>query len=212
MINDQVIIFDDIIPKHYQDNLESLFFGNFPFNFGPNYNSTSQFSNPLKFSNEKIYEQFQLVNVMVENGEIINNGKYFYFFLTPLIITLSKLGLMFKRENLIRVKSNLQTKAYENVTNKFNIPHIDQNINPSNLLIILYYINDTDGDTYIFNKKHQKTDIPEEINYDILSIKEKISPKKGRVGVFSGENYHAGIHPQNNMFRGIINYNYYLDI
>jgi len=49
---------------------------------------------------------------------------------------------------------------------------------PFDHLVVLYYVNDSDGDTVFFNKQNE--------------IVKSVSPKKGRVVAFDGSIYHGG--------------------
>ena len=51
-------------------------------------------------------------------------------------------------------------------------------------LALLYYVNDSDGDTIIYENK--KT----------LKIKKTIKPKQGRIVIFDGSYWHSGSQPK----------------
>lgn len=63
-------------------------------------------------------------------------------------------------------------------------PHIDHHFEH---LTLLYYVNESDGDTYIYNEKFTR----ESGALKNFSILKKINFKKGRVAIFNGMNYHA---------------------
>jgi hypothetical protein len=67
-------------------------------------------------------------------------------------------------------------------------PHIDF---PFQHTVVLYYVNDSDGDTVFFDKNNQ--------------IVKSVSPKKGRVIIFDGLIYHGGGIPKKN-HRCIVNF------
>jgi hypothetical protein len=69
------------------------------------------------------------------------------------------------------------------------------------LWTILYYVNDSDGDTIIFNEKYNGNSLK---NY---SINKKISPQKGRCVMFRTNTFHSSGIPIKNLGRIIINYN-----
>ena len=73
----------------------------------------------------------------------------------------------------------------------FSVKHVD-NFEPH--LVILYYVNDSDGDTFFFGK---------DIND---GISRRITPKKNRAIIFDGLIYHAGSLPTANK-RVILNFN-----
>ena len=76
-------------------------------------------------------------------------------------------------------------------TKEYATKHVDMDI-PH--LTILYYVNDSDGDTFFFGK---------DIND---GISRRITPKKNRAIIFDGLIYHAGSLPTANK-RVILNFN-----
>jgi len=85
---------------------------------------------------------------------------------------------------------------------KYNTPHIDSRFSDS--YSMLYYVNDSDGDTIIFNEtideKNKKR--PEK-----LTIKKTITPKKNRAVLFIGNYFHTSTNPTNNDKRIVLNVN-----
>ena len=101
-------------------------------------------------------------------------------------------------KELTRAKANLQIKT--NITDRriHSTPHVDFE-EPH--MALLYYANDTDGNTVIFDRKcgEPKTE---------YRIVEEVEPKKGRFLLFSGEQYHAAKFPINHDLRININFNF----
>ena len=62
------------------------------------------------------------------------------------------------------------------------IPHVDLPAE-KNYTTAIYYVTDGDGDTILFNEKNGHN--------GPLTIKERISPKKGRMVLFEGDTLHA---------------------
>lgn len=85
-------------------------------------------------------------------------------------------------------------KEYDNI-------HVDVNYEH---LVCLYYVNDSDGDTFLFDKT--KKELPYLTKDSKLEIVKKVSPKKGRVVLFNGNRYHSSSGPTKNI-RCIINFN-----
>jgi len=76
-----------------------------------------------------------------------------------------------------------------------DLPHID--IMDKIHIVGLYYVVDSDGDTVIYNeRKESKT----------YTIKQRVTPKQGRIVIFDGGLYHTAEQPLNNT-RCIVNYN-----
>ena len=70
----------------------------------------------------------------------------------------------------------------------YNEPHVDL---PYKHTVVLYYVNDADGDTVFFDKDNR--------------VVRSVSPKKGRVILFDGALYHGGGIPKNGP-RCIVNF------
>ena len=68
-------------------------------------------------------------------------------------------------------------------------------------LVLLYYVNNSDGDTIIYDKTLD--DLPSPSRYPDeqcdMNVIHRITPKKGRVLVFDGRYYHAPSIPSNSM-------------
>lgn len=89
-----------------------------------------------------------------------------------------------------------------NPFNHMHQPHIDLDI-PHYASV--YYVNDSDGDTILYNESYRGNEVEE---MKSLTIKEKISPKANRLLVFNGKYYHTGHSPSKHKNRIIINSNY----
>jgi hypothetical protein len=93
---------------------------------------------------------------------------------------------------LIRIKSNLNL----NVTGYKKKSHqpIHDDARVSGYRSLIYYINDSDGDTIFFNDK-------------LKEIK-RVNPKKGRAVIFDSQILHCGCNPIKQQQRGVINFIY----
>lgn len=96
-----------------------------------------------------------------------------------------------KPKSIFRVKANFQTQCNFSKEEFYNTPHNDA-LGPHTVAI--YYVNDSDGDTVIFDTDG--------------SILQTVSPKQGRFLVFDGQLYHAGRHPIEADKRIVINFNF----
>jgi len=78
--------------------------------------------------------------------------------------------------------------------------HVDMKINH---LAIVYYVNDSDGDTVIYNN-NEGNDMGTMFKHingvqtNDFTLLKNISPKKGRLVVFDGNLYHYGDYPKTN--------------
>lgn len=185
--NESIKVIKNFLSITNQNNLEQLLFDN----YFPWYTSTD-YTAPNIYKNKNILDYSQFVHVFysfrnntsniestftnVINENLINHiGKYF---------NLSEL-------NIMRIKANLQTQHKKSNKNTFNNPHKDSKLNH---ISAIYYVHNTDGDTYFFN--------------DNLKIIKKVKPEKGSIVFFKGNILHAGGHPIKNEKRVIINCNF----
>ena len=96
-------------------------------------------------------------------------------------------------KDLVRGRLFLQLPVQ---TNEIGEYHVDFQ---RDHLTMIYYVNDTDGDTIIFNEK--------KLNGK-YTIKKRIQPKANRLVLFKGEFVHTGCSPSKTANRILINSNY----
>lgn len=77
-------------------------------------------------------------------------------------------------------------------------PHIDSG---DKHMVLLYYVNDSDGDTVLYKNKY------EEQNDNDMIVDMRISPKAGRAILFDGGIYHSFYYPNFYDIRSVININ-----
>ena len=100
-------------------------------------------------------------------------------------------------DRLIRIKINMLTKNPTYPIDNYHIPHSDYANDASESAI--YYVNDSDGDTFIFNEKP-------DLNLKNISIRDRITPVKGRLVLFDSSYLHASSSPIINSERIVINF------
>jgi len=106
----------------------------------------------------------------------------------------------------------LQVLPYPSTDTNYMMPHVDYMFPHKTLL---YYVNNTQGDTFIFNEKSdlnsEEIKVQELYNltetYSNKTLKEKISPVQGKAVLFNGLYYHAASFPKINN-RYVINFNF----
>ena len=86
-----------------------------------------------------------------------------------------------------RIKVNLLLPTIKKIDNSYHRPHIDHG-NPE-VKTLLYYINDSDGDTVFFDKTWTGADPGQ------LKIINRITPKAGSAVLFDSNQYHASSTP-----------------
>ena len=176
-------IFDDIISESDQNKLEeyvkiSNLKWNYQHNITGQYGGTDSLELPAN-----VLKGMDITDNNISN--IINSIK---------LNLLNKLNMEFVKD--YRYKINWTTPITKNYDFK-NLIHVDMNVDH---IAIVYYINDTDGNTiFLNNKKGNSAESHQNnfkgINLDDFEIVNKISPKKGRAVIFDGNIYHYGEYP-----------------
>lgn len=100
---------------------------------------------------------------------------------------------------LLRLRLSMKFFKHGFNDGDYNLPHIDYAFPHKSLIL---YMNDTDGDTYMFNEKFEGEYLK------TFTVKERISPKENRALVFDGLQYHTASNPLYHDTRVIININY----
>jgi hypothetical protein len=163
--------------------------GLFPwFLFEESYQKTKHLGTPFeKKLNEKYKstDTFQLVHVLYKKNDSKKSLYYSYFYeLFEEIV-----NKLIKRDvELLRMKINLLFNKKEKTVNNF---HLDDKYDQT-FKTIIYYINDSDGDTVIYDNKK------------LIRIK----PEAGKVLLFDGDLYHASSSPVKTKLRKVVNINF----
>lgn len=96
---------------------------------------------------------------------------------------------------IIKLKFNL---LYKNFDSSHHFPHVDVDQLDDSIKTAIYYINDSDGDTYIFNEKAPK-------QQNNVTIYKTIMPRRGRMIVFNSSTFHASSSPIHSNVRFVLN-------
>ena len=114
----------------------------------------------------------------------------------PLVLNISEKAPDVKFNALDRMRINLMPKHKDVNFIGYHLPHID-NYHKGGWNAI-YYINNVkapdDGDTFIFKQSLEKYTQEENekiVNDNYFEIEQKITPKRGRMVIFSNRYYHA---------------------
>lgn len=99
-----------------------------------------------------------------------------------------------KNMSIVKIKFNMLTRG---VSNEFHFPHTDVD-EADDCYTAIYYVNDVDGPTYLFNEFGPK-------DIDDLTIRSTIQPQKGKLAVFKANRFHASSSPIDSDIRIILN-------
>ena len=100
---------------------------------------------------------------------------------------------------LDRIKVNFLWKDANN-DGKYHPPHLDYP--DADALSMVLYLNDSDGDTVLFDKK-----LKEGTMFDLKEIY-RSSPKRGKAIIFHSNRFHSSSNPEINKERFIINFTF----
>lgn len=132
------------------------------------------------------------------------NSDAYAFFVDSI---LSDLNIPIKEILRIRIRRTMQNKKHN--SEKYNYPHVDLE-NEKNYKSLIYYVEDSDGDTFFFDKKYKKGD-PTFLSKGYKTIK-RVTPKQGKAIYFNGDIYHAGNNPIKYDKRTVINFDFKINV
>lgn len=192
-----MLIYDnDFIEKEEIDRIHNLLTDgskNFPWMFSKATNEVSE--NNEVIDAPLVEDSWQLVHTAMVDGKQISAFHQ----------DIKNLLTKFAEKNNIRVLMILRSRANlmpqdKGANGKHHFPHIDSS---HQHMVFLYYVNDSDGDTILFDKRYGD---------DLSNIEDciaaKVSPKAGAAIVFNGNTYHASSSPINTKYRAVINVNF----
>lgn len=188
MAGSDVVEIEDIIPKLYQDQIEAeLTSETAVWHFRLEPGRTVRVLG--ESGADALYSGFTNTVFHVENGPAPPSP--LTALLLPLLFTFcDRTGTPFNR--LLRIRLGLYPRIMVEVAHH---PHVDFYVPHHNAL---YYVNDADGDTVLFQETFD--DVPKERLSTYLSegkfrAGQVITPKKGKMVGFEGKRYHASMHP-----------------
>jgi hypothetical protein len=183
MENDFLII-DDFISVPNQKIIESSIYNSyFPVYFQPKTILEDEYEG---FSDENSKESFQLVHSFLLNG----NSSANFHVISPVVFKIN--DYFNKICSFSRIKLNLNFQNVEFSKDNYYPPHVD--FSPYGGFVGIYYANDSDGDTLIFNRNKE--------------IVQRVSPKKGRMLLMKSNILHSGQPPQTSTLRAVVNFNF----
>ena len=183
-----IIQIDDVIPKLYQDQLEAeIASDRFPWFFLQESARRSQAAEGMQTQ----YSGFTNTPFHVNDQGVTAPSPLTALLLPVLFTFCDKAKIPFT--NLLRIRLGLFPRTMVDVPH--HNPHVDFYVPHMNAL---YYVNDSDGDTFVFNETSQEVSLEQSVVYTRegrFTIAERVPPKKGRMIGFDGKYYHASMHP-----------------
>lgn len=130
------------------------------------------------------------------------NSSYFDDFKIILSEFEKKEKIKIKELLRIRIRKTFYCKGHN--LKKYNFPHVDL-CNFSNYKSLLYYFEDSDGDTIFFKERYNKQ---KKFDLTNLTINKRNKPVKGNAVYFDGDIFHSGNCPVNYNTRTVLNFDF----
>ena len=193
-LDKDVTVIDDFIDEEYQEEIKNILIGNSDFLWeGEEYPFDWYFiSDVTDAYSSRQQKRSALVHTYFEEGETIDDDIFNYLFLPMLKGVRERMKI--KNMNVVQGRSFLQFPL--SLKDKTpDTPHID--LEDQEHIVALYYVCDSDGDTIIYNERKES---------ESYTIKQRVTPKQGRMVIFDGWLMHTAEQPLNNT-RCVVNYN-----
>jgi hypothetical protein len=157
-------------------------------------NRTSPLTDTYANEDNLTLETFQMISPVIPGSPI------YYEVMNIFHKFLDKHKIKYKE--IHRIKFNLVPQNARYPDDKYHTPHVDTD-KPHK--VFLYYINDSDGDTFMFNEVYAGS------HTDSFTVNKRISPKAGKAIMFDGLTYHASSSPKQSPYRCILNIDFIVE-
>jgi hypothetical protein len=199
MLGKKVYVFDNFIDLKYQEKIKNILMGDyqykkedFPWHYIEDVTAAGDFDSQHRAALSHEFVNY-IDNAQMNTKQSCVVSKFHEFILPMLKSSCKKIGVnnidILQGRSFLQFPLNLKDRSVDN-------PHRDL-WDTNNFFVVLYYVCDSDGDTVIYNETEES---------DVYTLKQKVSPKEGRVVVFDGTLMHTAEQPLNNT-RCVINYN-----
>ena len=195
MINKgEILVIDDFIDKDYQEDIKNILLAReewgeflFPWHYVDDVTAGLDDENQGRPGLSHVYVEYN------DDGSSDLVSSFHDLFIPMLELACGTLEIptakILQGRSFMQFPLNLKS-------DEVDTPHIDLDEGHRHI-VVLYYVKDSDGDTVIFNQRTES---------NIYTVKQKVTPKQGRVVIFDGGQYHTAEQAVNSV-RCIVNYN-----
>ena len=195
MINKgEILVIDDFIDKDYQEDIKNILLAReewgeflFPWHYVDDVTAGLDDENQGRPGLSHVYVEYN------DDGSSDLVSNFHDLFIPMLELACGTLEIptakILQGRSFMQFPLNLKS-------DEVDTPHIDLDEGHRHI-VVLYYVKDSDGDTVIYNERTES---------DTYTIKQKVTPKQGRVVIFDGGQYHTAEQAVNSV-RCIVNYN-----
>jgi hypothetical protein len=190
----EILEIEDFLPASYATIVEDMICKSGEFLWQYNASTNDPSAPEIQSKNPQSYESDQFVHVFFEQGA---RKSAFFDVIFPMFYFLeAKTGFVLGA--IERMKANLLLQRPIG-PDAHNTPHVDlPATSPMKMKSLLYYVSDSDGDTFLFNETHA--------DKRPLSLRKRVSPKKGKALLFDSNTWHASSNPRDNPTRVVTNF------
>ena len=176
----EIIVIDDFINLEYQEKIKQELIGlgnNFPWHYIEDVTGAGDFDSQHRAGFGHQY-------VELDDDDVSEVKSLYHHLFTPMLSKACQY-LKIPEAEIIQGRSFLQLPLRNIDTSIVDSPHIDLDPGDEHI-VVLYYVNDSDGDTIIYNEREESSTYTE---------KQRVTPKQGRVVIFEGGQYHTAEQP-----------------
>ena len=195
ILDKEIYDIDDFIDAEYQKDIRNILMGDYQYrkNDFPWYYTEDVTGANDPDSQHRTALGHDYVVMDDEDNPTGERISIFHYLFLPMLKNVCR-EMKIKNINVLQGRSFLQFPL--NLKDRtVDTPHID--LHNRKHLVALYYVCDSDGDTIIYNEREK---------LGTYTIKQKVTPKQGRIVLFDGSLYHTAEQPLNNV-RCVVNYN-----
>ena len=194
ILEKEIYVIDDFIDAEYQKDIRNVLIGqfqykeeDFPWYYIEDITAAGDTGNQSRRALAHEYVSY------VDGEKIGEKLSIFHHLFLPMLKEVCR-KMVIRNINVLQGRSFLQFPL--NLKDQsVDTPHID--IHDRKHIVALYYVCDSDGDTIIYNERKPSKS---------YTIKQRVTPKQGRMVIFDGSLMHTAEQPINNV-RCIVNYN-----
>jgi hypothetical protein len=177
-------------PEEQQELINYLCKPNFPWCF--TYDAVRGTTKKIVINDDSIVGMF---HTFVHDGKVVSP---FYDDIKWVSSKFDSVGL--GKNSVMRIRAGM---FFKHPSTDAHPAHVDAN--GVNHITAVYYVNDCDGDFYLYEEKNSEHPFKRPLEYTVKKI---ANPAQGKLVVFNGDHYHASSYPNRSAMRLAITFNF----
>lgn len=206
-VHEEIFSFENLIPIEFQKEIINYLSGenNFPWYLIDRIGHKDYFHDTESkiYLDKNISDYGGLYHMLYDEG--ISRSQDCDFFMQILNYYCEAMNKSISTIHRVRLRYTHPVPQHNFV--KYAAPHIDFN-SEVDFTTLIYYVDDSDGDTILFDKKHSPGQQYNPVVQEPLTEIYRHTPKKGEALAFSGHRYHSGNYPIKYGKRIVINFDF----